>query len=1153
MPIDIASGNFSTEFVDIDIPGKVALTWSRSYSVASIGNPPGALGRAWTHCYAATLTRFPGGFRFVNSTGGVELVADPNGSVEGGGLVRHLGAFLEIFMHDGRYVVQTWNVDSGVIRRHVFSPGEEGLSMPLASLENVSGMGLDLQWNEGGQLLHVHQRLEKRQLVPTYDESGLIVGLSVQSPDDGLRVATTYEYDAERRLAAVYDAAGFADRLAYDDKHRITREVYKDGGVFRNRYDAKGRCVLRTGLAHFDEKRMRYLDAVRMTEVTDSYGACTRFQYLPTGQVISEWGPEGEHSRLRYDEHGRIVSRSNALEATTQHFYDASGNRDRIVDALGHTHQLTFNAHHQAIALTDPRGQLWTWDYDERQQMVRAVDPLMAVWIYTHDASGNLIEIENPEGRVRRFGYVDGVRTRQTDWASQVTELAYDGWGRLVARTDPLMHTTRYTYDQVGNLVDVERPDGSHMQAAYDAGANVVRFSNEAQRVWTYQWSSCQRMVRSVDPNGNATDFAWGTEPDRLVAVRNQRGETHRFVHDLSGRCVEEIGFDERRISYTFDAAGWCVGRINGMGESVAIHRDLLGQIVGQTLPGGEALSFVYDPMGEIVQADSPDCVVRLERDAAGRLLREVQQTATGEHWVAHTLDAMGEAIATSTDLGLQMDHQLDENSRWIGLRVAQEHVFEFWRDACGNETARSLPGGIRLEQRYDRLNRLVAQRARLPAHPPQGPSLQPARADEILVDRTYARDPTGLVWGIVNAPAPGVEYEYDPAEQLLKASRGSETERFRYDPCGNIVEMTDITMDYLPGNRLLRRGDTQYQHDAEGRLIGKIEGTGTDAPRAWSYRWNALDQLVGLTRPDGATWAYAYDAFGRRVGKSGPEQSWAFVYDGPTPIHEMRTSDGHLTSWIFGPGRFTPLARQEDGKLFAVIADHLGTPTELIDLGDHSVSRCLLSAYGQTLGASGVPFRFQGQYFDEESGLHYNRFRYYDPATARFVSPDPTGLQGGYNLYQYAPNPVAWIDPWGLCRRGNQATQDHMDDVRDRFLAENPGFELVAGGRLPTSGTNLPEQYLPPLTPGTGRKGSSFVDMRFVNPDTGQVVHVQTVDPQASGPSGMTPREATNADRISRQDPTATVVTVNKGSTPPPGSLDVNGMNTGAGVVNNR
>jgi RHS repeat-associated protein len=527
---------------------------------------------------------------------------------------------------------------------------------------------------------------------------------------------------------------------------------------------------------------------------------------------------------------------------------------------------------------------------------------------------------------------------------------------------------------------------------------------------------------------------------------------------------------------------------------------------------------------------------------------------------VAYTLNGVGEVTSTQTDLGLRLDYQLDANSLWAGVRINQELEFEFQRDACGNEIGRSVPGGIQLEQRYDEMSRLVEQRVLRLRGDQQGWFPASARTGDVLLDRSYLRDPSGLIWK-VNDEFAGTEYDYDPAERLLGAlRRGGVTERFHYDACGNIAVLADEglrgvaeTLDYGPGNRLLRKGDTYYEHDSEGRLVRKTEAAGTPEPRVWTYVWDAFNQLVGVTRPDGTKWSYAYDAFGRRMRKIGPEGSISFVYSGRVPIHEEEVSDRRWVTWIFGPGQFTPLAKLEGKTLFAVFTDHIGTPIELVDTGNHIVHHCQFSAYGKTLTAPGMPFRFQGQYFDDESGLHYNMFRYYDPEVGRFISPDPTRLRGGYNLYQYAPNPVAWIDPWGLCRRGNQATRDHMDDTRDQFLKENPGFELVAGGRDPKTGLDLPEQYLPPLTPGTGTKGSSFVDMRFENPTTGQTVHVQTVDPQASGPSGMSQREWDNANRISQQQPSVPVVTVNKGATPPPGSLDASAMSAGPGVVNVR
>jgi RHS repeat-associated protein len=113
---------------------------------------------------------------------------------------------------------------------------------------------------------------------------------------------------------------------------------------------------------------------------------------------------------------------------------------------------------------------------------------------------------------------------------------------------------------------------------------------------------------------------------------------------------------------------------------------------------------------------------------------------------------------------------------------------------------------------------------------------------------------------------------------------------------------------------------------------------------------------------------------------------------------------------------------------------DHLGTPRELTDADGRVVWAARYRAWGNVLQVvhdevsttpavegvaeelgSAQPVRFQGQYFDDETGLHYNRFRYYDPDVGRFISIDPIGLIGGINTYRYASNPIYWVDPLGL------------------------------------------------------------------------------------------------------------------------------------------
>ena len=101
---------------------------------------------------------------------------------------------------------------------------------------------------------------------------------------------------------------------------------------------------------------------------------------------------------------------------------------------------------------------------------------------------------------------------------------------------------------------------------------------------------------------------------------------------------------------------------------------------------------------------------------------------------------------------------------------------------------------------------------------------------------------------------------------------------------------------------------------------------------------------------------------------------------------------------------------------------DHLGTPIAAHDAKGEAVWTAEYEAWGRIRQETvsddpkvNIPFRFQGQYYDKESGLHYNRFRYYDPEIGRFVSQDPIGLDGGLNIYVYVKNPVQWVDPSGL------------------------------------------------------------------------------------------------------------------------------------------
>jgi RHS repeat-associated protein len=199
-----------------------------------------------------------------------------------------------------------------------------------------------------------------------------------------------------------------------------------------------------------------------------------------------------------------------------------------------------------------------------------------------------------------------------------------------------------------------------------------------------------------------------------------------------------------------------------------------------------------------------------------------------------------------------------------------------------------------------------------------------------------------------------------------------------------------------------------------------------------WRYSWDAEDRLIGATTPDGARWRYRYDALGRRVAKQqlgadGTEvlAQVEFTWDATT-LAEQVDSSGQAMSWDYEPGGHRPATQvrrvlsgsQEwvDQEFYSIVTDLVGAPAELVDSAGSTVWRSAHSLWGEATGPLGpTPLRFPGQYFDQETGLHYNFQRYYDPLAGRYASCDPLGLTGGPVPDGYVDNPLHRIDPLGL------------------------------------------------------------------------------------------------------------------------------------------
>ncbi len=333
----------------------------------------------------------------------------------------------------------------------------------------------------------------------------------------------------------------------------------------------------------------------------------------------------------------------------------------------------------------------------------------------------------------------------------------------------------------------------------------------------------------------------------------------------------------------------------------------------------------------------------------------------------------------------------------------------------------------------------------------------------------------------------------------------------YRYDCEGNLVHKSRRNPADTGGNGnaagrtrkglfgLFTSSEDNKNNDA-GRTIPFADWQPGDT----CYEWLANGMLAGVKTPDGKTVSFGYDALGRRVSKTVDGTVRRFGWDGNVVLHEWDINEAdrpklitdesgreeyedtekpeNLVTWIYDGTSFTPVAKVTDGERYTIVHDYLGTPTQAYDSRGNLVWEMLLDVYAEVKECHGdrtlVPFRYQGQYEDIETGLYYNRFRYYSPDMGMYVSQDPINLAGNNpTLYGYVFDSNTQIDPFGLDCKANKLQGDLAEAKIYNNLLNNPNV-VVLGQQV----------YI--KTPGMGR--GRYTDILIQNKKTGQIINVE-------------------------------------------------------------
>ncbi|GAB2862076.1 hypothetical protein GCM10027074_31730 [Streptomyces deserti] len=1028
-PIDMATGMMFLPQTDVELPGALPLVFQRR--VQSDYRAGWWFGPSWTSTVDQRLEVDEKGVIFVTDDGQLFSYPHPCGDEP---VLPEAGPHLPLTrLDDGGYRVTD---PCAGLEFRFGRPGSDGCALLLA-LTDRNRRRLDFVYDEVGVPTAISSSAGYHLRLVT--EDGRVTALylvgGTENGDDAL--IRRYIY-TDGNLTEVHGPAGLQLRFDYDDRLRVVSWTDSNGSRYSYTYDDEDRCVAEGGVAGHYTLSLEYegtdpdFPGMRVTTVTTAEGHVSKYVVNNAYLVIAEIDPNGAVTRTDYDRFHHVTGHTDPLGNHTHIVNDDFGLPTRVIRPDGLETTAEYNALHLPVLIRQEDGTTIRHTYDERGNRTSVTDESGATMTFAYDDAGHLVSATDALGNTLRVrNNPAGLPVEVVDPLGATTVYRYDAFGRLSVVMDPTGAETRLWWSVEGHLLRRMGADGAEEAWTYDGEGNCLSHIDSEGRTTRYEYTHFDVVAAEIRPDGSRYEFEHSATL-QLTKVVNPQGLAWRYAYDPAGRLTSERDFDGRRVEYEYDLAGRLTARVNAVGQRVEYAYDALDWTVAKTVDG-TTTRYERDALGRVLRLMNPLSEIFYERDTAGRA---VSETVDGRVLRRH-YDQLGRPTQRVTPGGATTSYVYDSAGQLSAMNCSGR-TLRFTYDPAGRELARSLsPAGLRLSRTWDRAGRVAEQTVTDTAG--------------ILLRRGYSYRSDGHLVAVDEGPAGLRRFELDAAGRVTGVEARGWRERYAYDANGNqtYAEWPDRHPRaeargnrHYQGNRLVQAGSVRYVYDAAGRVVMRRKTRLSRKPEVWHYTWDAEDRLTSVTTPDGTVWRYRYDPLGRRTAKQRLDTDNAsvveevrFTWDGAYLAEQELTGPDLprpiVTAWEYDglhpvaqtDRRVDSLTRQEiDSRFFAIVTDLVGTPTELVDENGDLAWRARATLWGTTAwnrdASAYTPLRFPGQYFDAETGLHYNFQRYYDPETARYFSPDPLGLEPAPNPVVYVANPLQGCDPLGLAPR---------------------------------------------------------------------------------------------------------------------------------------
>lgn len=905
----------------------------------------------------------------------------------------------------------------------------------------------------------------KHQLKFAFNEQVKIMAVFL---DDNAEPLARYDYDTQGNLIKAIDQNGHTRTYEYNYFHQLTRYTDRTGRGQNIRYestDAKAKAIEEWADDGSFHTKLKWHPRLRQVAVYDAYDVPTYYYFDLNGFTYRTRLADGRESWYSRDGKKRITRQIDFEGRETQQEYNDQDQLVKIVQPNGGVIRFAYDEQDNLVEIKDPEGSIWKREYDENGNLNKEINPLGHITQYKYNNDNQLVEVIDAKGGVKKIQYNElGQMISYTDCSGKSSTWEYDEDGVLTAEQTANNKVVQYFYStkgrDKGQLQSIIYPDGLKEYFEHDEEGRLLKHTDTKGLLTEYKYNQVGLLEQRIDANRHSVAYQWDKQ-GRIQKLINQNQAEYLFGYNPYGYLIREQAFDGEEKHYSYNENGR-IFQIRQPNILTQFDYYADGQIASKSfthLHTGQKQTeqFDYNLNSQLSRASNEVSQIDFYRNALGQLVREHQHYKIPElkpltAVLHYEYDELGNLIKTIRPDGHTLNHLVYGSGHIYAIGLNNQEVVSFQRDDLHRETTRLLANGLIQTKQYNDVGLLSSQ------------LIQPEQETQDYLQyqahRHYQYDQNYLLSQVEDSRLGRLNYQYDPIGRLIAAQSLHKTESFNFDPAGNLIDSDSVLSPAQIKNNLIKSyKGKHYQYDAQGNVTEIIQ-----AGKNLKLTWDNQNRLIRSDN-NGLVTEYGYDVFGRRLYKKTTNELTLFGWDGDLMIWESVKSAqmSYTKHYIYEPDSFVPLLQagykdfiqlietpdyqEYQTKPYSIYkdpvwnrnlgkertaleqftfyhCDQVGTPQTMTNIRGECVWEILQDTWGAVSQIKALnqdnPFeqnnlRFQGQYYDQETELHYNRYRYYEPHSARYVSKDPIGLEGGMNTSSYVSDPNQWIDPKGL------------------------------------------------------------------------------------------------------------------------------------------